>query len=448
MENVTSLESELQALLKFLYMAPVGVVQTTLSGDITIINPTAANLLMPLQADGTLANLFTAIEHSVPEIRKMVSDHSAPAGKICTALRFSPFFRARRHTEQKTFELTLLKVDLTTIMAVLTDVTEAVRREEQLRLGSAWYNAMLNDRFDYGAVCLDEHGTVLNWNDSMEQLTGFKKPQILGQSVSTLFAKESTFLRCLPDVLYEAAQSGWTLQNEWCTTATGNTFWASYIISASDGTGFESGARPASNPEKTSYVLTIRDMNKHVDAASQMMHATHNDHLTGIMNRRAFFDAADIEIKRWRRVPRPLCLLAVDADHFKSVNDEFGHGVGDAVLKALAAAIKDSVRQSDITARIGGEEFAIMLPHTDMIAACEMAERLRKNVEALEIMSDNGKTVLCLTVSVGVAQMSSDLNDIGGFMKLADRALYAAKNAGRNRVESACAVPCTVQDPL
>lgn len=441
MEVVTPIESELQALLKFLYMAPVGVVQTALNGDITIINPMAANLLMPLQADGTLTNLFTALDHCVPEIEKIASNHTAPAGRIFSALRFSPFFRARRHAEQKTFELTLLKVDAATLMAVINDVTDAVRREEQLRLGAAWYNALLNDRFDYGVVALDNNGTVLNWNPAMEKLTGSSGSDVIGKPVSALFAKESNVLRSLPDLLYEATQGGWTLQNAWCSTVSGKPFWASYIIFTSDKTAPESNEQQISINEQSAYMLTIRDMNNHVDAASQIMHATYSDHLTGITNRRAFFDAAEIEIKRWRRVPRPLCLLAVDADHFKSINDEFGHSVGDAVLKALAMAIKDSVRQSDITARIGGEEFAVMLPHTDMTAACELAERLRKNVEALEIMPDNGKAMLCLTVSIGIAQMSTDLSDIGGLMDLADRALYVAKNSGRNRVEPAQLAP-------
>ena len=436
-------DGELQALLKFLYIAPVGIIQATLDGEITLINPMAANLLMPLQADGTLVNLFTALDQTISELKELVQNHRASSGLICKSLRLNPFYRAQRKSERQTYELTLIKVDVEILMAVLTDVTDIVKREEQISLGAAWYNALLNEQLNYGVIDLDEHGLVMTWNAEMEMLTGFSERQIIGSSCEALFSQESNFSKRLPDLLYEANQSGWTLQNDWCVTAEGRKFWSSYIISASQFSPLDA-QQPADNNDglktkSAAFVLLLRDINDHADTTTRMIHASSSDHLTGILNRRAFFDLAEIEIRRWARAPRSLCLLAIDADFFKKVNDQFGHGVGDTVLKSMAEAITACMRETDIAARIGGEEFAVLLPHTELKDACSLAERIRAAVENIAIVIEDHH--LNLTVSIGVAQMSSNIKDVENLMKLADGAMYCAKNLGRNRVEIARLIP-------
>ena len=429
-------EKEFQELLTFLYMAPVGVVQMTPDGQISLMNPMAANLLMPLQADGTLTNLFDAIDHSLPEVRKLVVEHHRPNGTICKSLRFSPFFRARRYAENKTYELTLLKVSADTLMGMVTDVTEAVMREEQMRLGSAWYNALLNDQFKYGVVGLDEHGLILNWSEAMKKLTGLSAAKVIGQPCSTLFEDAPSFSNRLPDLLYDVTASGWTLQNDWCVKADGARFLASYIISVPemiDVLHVHDAVLP--DPKKSAFVLLIRDINQHADASEKMMHATSCDDLTGLLNRRAFFDKAETELNRWRRSKRPLCVLVIDADHLKSINDRFGHDVGDSVLKALAVVIKRCVRQLDIVSRIGGEEFAVLLPYTGIDDAEDLAERVCHCVANLVV--EPAELDLALTISIGVAEMDDSAGDMRGLVKAADGALYRTKNAGRNRVHIA-----------
>lgn len=428
-------EKELQSLLTFLYMAPVGVVQMTGNGDISLINPMAANLLMPLRADGTLTNLFEAIEHSLPEINSLVAEFDRPTGVICKAVRFAPFFRAQRYAENKTYELTLLKVDAGTLMGMVTDVTDAVRREEQIRLGSAWYNALLNDHYKHGIVGLDSGGNLLYWNDSMKKLTGFSASQVVGKPCGVLFKDGDSFSNRLPDLLYDVTESGWTLQNEWCAKADGGMFWASYIISVPEMNVSHAQGSELSQCKQSSYVVLIRDINQHADASEKMIHATSCDDLTGLLNRRAFFDKAETEINRWRRNKRPLCVLVIDADHFKSINDRFGHAVGDSVLKGLATEIKRCVRPLDITARIGGEEFAVLLPYTGIKDAEDLAERVRHCVANLVIKP--AALGLDLTISIGVAEAGDAVGDIHALVKAADGALYRAKNAGRNQVQKA-----------
>lgn len=428
-------EKELQSLLTFLYMAPVGVVQMTGNGGISLINPMAANLLMPLRADGTLTNLFDTIDHSFPEISSLVAEFDRPTGIICKAVRFAPFFRARRYAENKTYELTLLKVDQETLMGIITDVTDSVMREEQIRLGSAWYNALLNDHYKHGVVGLDSDGNMLYWNDSMKELTGFSASQAVGKPLGFLFKNVDGLSDRLPDLLYDVTESGWTLQNEWCSKADGRTFWASYIISVPEMNVLHAEGPELSPSKKSSYVVLIRDINQHVDASEKMIHATSCDDLTGLLNRRAFFDKAETEINRWRRNKRPLCVLVIDADHFKSINDRFGHAVGDSVLKELATAIKRCVRQLDITARIGGEEFAVLLPFTNIKDAEDLAEQVRLCVANLVI--EPASLGLDLTISIGVAEANDTMGDIHALIKAADGALYRAKNAGRNQVQKA-----------
>ena len=428
-------EKEFQSLLTFLYMAPVGIVQMTIDGCISLINPMAGNLLLPMRADGTLTNLFEAIDHSLPEIRKLAAEFERPSGVICKAVRFAPFFRARRYAEHKTYELTLLKVDSDTLMCVVGDVTDTVLREEQIRLGSAWYNALLNDQFKYGVVGLDAEGRVLNWNDAMKKLTGFSAAQVVGNPCCLLFKDIESFSNRLPDLLYDVTESGWTLQNDWCVKADSSNFWASYIISVPEMNVLHAQDTALSEPKKSSYVLLVRDINQYADASEKMMHATRCDDLTGLLNRRAFFDKAEIELNRWRRSKRPLCVLVIDVDYFKSINDRFGHDAGDSVLKALAGAIKCCVRQLDIVARIGGEEFAVLLPYTGIDDASDLAERVRHCVASLTVESTDQN--MALTISVGVAQMDEFRVDIRGLVKAADGALYSAKRAGRNQVQKA-----------
>lgn len=158
------------------------------------------------------------------------------------------------------------------------------------------------------------------------------------------------------------------------------------------------------------------------------------DSLTGAANRRRFLEALDIESRRAKRNGLPVSLLALDIDHFKLVNDTHGHPVGDLVLRELVASVKYSLRPHDILGRIGGEEFMVLLPDTPHAAAVTLAERIRKQVEALDITYPQG--VLNISVSIGVAEFGKDGEAADQVIKTADDRLYRAKHEGRNRVVS------------
>jgi diguanylate cyclase (GGDEF)-like protein len=161
------------------------------------------------------------------------------------------------------------------------------------------------------------------------------------------------------------------------------------------------------------------------------------DDLTGLPNRRAFDEAIRRELERAKRIEKPLCLLMLDLDKFKNVNDHHGHQAGDAVLVEVAAVLRDTCRACDFAARLGGEEFIVLLPHTPKDGAIVAGERIRERVEKLVIPYD--KKALRITVSIGVAEIedpSRPRTEVIA-MRRADDALYEAKEQGRNRVVAA-----------
>lgn len=153
------------------------------------------------------------------------------------------------------------------------------------------------------------------------------------------------------------------------------------------------------------------------------------DELTGAMNRRSFFAQAAAELQTSQRHRRPLCTMIVDLDHFKDINDRHGHLAGDLALRAFYRCCRAELRQGDLVGRIGGEEFAILLPETDFLHGIQVAEKLRQAIQLLYIEHESRR--IELTVSIGVAQVVDRL-DLA--LRLADERLYIAKNNGRNRV--------------
>lgn len=184
-------------------------------------------------------------------------------------------------------------------------------------------------------------------------------------------------------------------------------------------------------------MLTRREL---AQANQKLAVLAHTDSLTGVSNRRHFEEQGRLEVARARRHGHPLCLLSLDIDHFKKINDTCGHVTGDRVLQALCRRIESKLRENDLLARYGGEEFQILLPDTDLPAAQQVAERLRRALAESEVATDDGK-MLRFTVSIGIAPLESGCNELEQVIRSADRELYRAKASGRNRVSPGLAAP-------
>jgi diguanylate cyclase (GGDEF)-like protein len=159
------------------------------------------------------------------------------------------------------------------------------------------------------------------------------------------------------------------------------------------------------------------------------------DSLTGVKNRLALTETATALLAQANRAERPLGVLMIDADHFKSVNDRFGHGGGDKVLLALVGSIRTTLRAGNVIGRIGGEEFVVLAPDATLEQVLVLAERIRGTVESTPLLVDGH--LLQLTVSIGAAVTRPGEHDVAALLNRADAALYAAKHAGRNRVMAA-----------
>jgi diguanylate cyclase (GGDEF)-like protein len=167
----------------------------------------------------------------------------------------------------------------------------------------------------------------------------------------------------------------------------------------------------------------------------ELGHLAATDPLTGADNRRRFMERVEGEIGRTKRGDAPFSVLALDLDNFKSINDRFGHQVGDDILKSFVEKCLDSIRPYDGVARVGGEEFMILLPQTSLEGAHEIAERLRSTVANSSFHGLQRPTVV--TVSIGVSQSGRDGDTIEAILRTADQRLYHAKHEGRNRVVTA-----------
>jgi diguanylate cyclase (GGDEF)-like protein len=169
--------------------------------------------------------------------------------------------------------------------------------------------------------------------------------------------------------------------------------------------------------------------------AAKMLAEEHasKDELTNLYNRRAFFEQGKQLFKQARRYPQSISVMMIDIDHFKNINDNYGHAVGDSVLKAIGSLLQNTVREADILARIGGEEFAVILPQTDVEEASNLAERIRQRIEAEVIQYDTLQ--IKITASFGIAACMAEGDDLDRMLTKADDALYIAKKKGRNQVK-------------
>ena len=376
----TGPDTEHQELLQLLYAAPAGLVQIDDEGHIMLASAAAAQMLLPLSAGRELADLFALLAPAMPDLA----------------------LRARGGHPGE------LLID-----------------GEPLALSEAWLNAALTGIHDHAAVGLDAEGRIAHWSESAARMTGFARETVLGRPATIFHPGGATTPERLLDRLHEARADGWSMDEGWLLRADGQRYWGSTMIVPISGVG--DGDTPAG------FSLVLRDISDRRDAHEQRRRASETDHLTGLANRRVFFEAGRREIERFRRAPRPLALLVLDADHFKRINDQHGHAAGDAVLRQLAGVMLRSLRQVDVPARIGGEEFAVLLPSTGLEGARLVAERLRRTMAADTVTRADG-TVIRYTVSIGLALMQAGIAGLEELLERADRALYAAKAAGRDRL--------------
>lgn len=307
-------------------------------------------------------------------------------------------------------------------MLSYVDVTDIMRHSDELeRLRAAL------EYVDEGVVLLDRDLRILFMNRASREIGGLF--EYVGTELSTYPQLIETVAAHHGYAVPEAELAAF-LENRKKIVAAGDAKPVELRMSDGDVIRFRCAALPDGDR-----LLLYTDITDLARQADQLEKLATTDGLTGLYNRRHFLHLAEAEWSRFERHGRPMSLLMLDIDRFKSVNDRFGHDAGDQVIVGLAAACREGRRVSDVVARVGGEEFALLLPETEMDAALGVAERLRERVAASQfLLAAKGPQV---TVSIGVAAVRPGLAGIAALMKEADQALYEAKRRGRNRVVAA-----------
>ena len=212
-----------------------------------------------------------------------------------------------------------------------------------------------------------------------------------------------------------------------------------YALSDAIKTGFDSIPKNVFHEDEVGRLAEkFFEMKENMERSYQeLKELSFRDHLTGIFNRNYFYQAAEIEHKKQRREENRLCLLMLDIDHFKAVNDTYGHLIGDDILRKISNNISEVIRDTDILARYGGEEFIVLLVNSSIADAKQIAEKIRLKVSEDIFQIKDGEFVMEVntTISIGVSLVRKEDANIASAISLADKALYEAKNKGRNQVK-------------
>jgi len=411
--------AEHEQLLDFLYLSPVGLVRFSAAGDIEMMNPKACQLFMPLTGGLDATNLFDVLAAHAPALREIVRGYVPARGSVCEGVRV----RVHEGADPRRPEflsIDVVKVDGARFMAVVQDITKAVKQEQLLFADRQRFDAMFMGMRDALICFLDTTGHIATWNTSGERLLGYSAAEVAGTSFASLAGPSASEDVDWQSLLARVRQSDSSEYEAWFTRKNGERFWGDGVVSAlRDERG-----------ELMELSVVLRDMTERKHALERLVELATKDPLTGLANRRQFFEYADKELARWNRHGGAVSLLMLDGDRFKKVNDTFGHGGGDEVLKDLASVLRASLRAGDVAARYGGEEFVVLLPVTDAKSAFVVAERIRTTVASRPVAYD-GQSI-AYTVSIGVAEAVAPTNDVKALLAAADAALYAAKAAGRN----------------
>jgi len=373
--------------------------------------------------DGALYTFDTVNAESQGGMQSAVDLHAAENWKIVA--RVSP----GRLTPPQATTFSVMTGGLLALFAALSWLWASGRTrrdmiQAELAESAEQFRAMSEATQD-ALVMTDDAGLVVFLNDAAERMFALSRHEIVGRMLHEFVTR--------PGELGKAREG----LPGFAKTGQGAVINAlhEYEACRGDGTVFpvELSVAAFRRAGRWWAVGTARDISERKRAEEALRQLAATDGLTGLFNRRRFLEMGTAELERARRFGHPVSLIMFDVDHFKKVNDTRGHDAGDAVLVALARTARDALRGVDILGRLGGEEFAVVLPETGIDAAVEVAGRLRLAVAGMDVVL--GGAPLPVTISLGVVQGRAPGENLDEFLKRADEAMYRAKTSGRNRVE-------------
>ncbi len=417
-------QERLLTLSRAVEQSPAMVVITDAKGDIEYVNPSFTEKYgySAEEVLGQNPRILKSGRHDAAfyqALWRTLAEGQDWVGEICNRTK-----DGRDIWEKASISPVLDETGQTThYVAVKEDVTEQRRALRALAESEEKVRAMSEASQD-GMVMIDDQGRVAFWNRAAERIFGHSRQEMLGQKLHSVVAMEEDAGKAregFPDFSRTGAGAVvGVLTERTARRKDGSTFPAEFSVAA------------FRLQDRWWAVGTVRDITERKRAEELLLELATTDGLTGLTNRRHFLERGRAELERARRTGHPVSCIMFDVDHFKKVNDTYGHDAGDAVLKTLARTARETLRGMDVLGRIGGEEFAAILPETDLEAALHAAERLRLAVASMNVEHDGRP--LPVTVSLGVALSSGPDESLDDLLRRADQALYRAKQGGRNRV--------------
>ncbi|MEK6806836.1 MAG: EAL domain-containing protein [Pseudomonadota bacterium] len=315
----------------------------------------------------------------------------------------------------------LLSVATLAWQRVQSHTLEAAERlSAQWRATEERHRQMVESVSDYGIFMLGPDGTVRTWNHGASRIFGHQSEQAIGQNHSVFYTADDLASGMPEYALKTAVASGRYESEGWHLRQNGKNFWANIVVTPMhDDAGQLSG-----------FTKVVRDLTERKRAEDLVQHVAHHDALTDLPNRHLLLDRMGMAIKQAQRTQKSVGVLMVDLDHFKRINDSLGHNRGDQLLLKVAERLNAAVRSTDTVARVGGDEFVIVLPDID---GREAARKVAANIiESLSAVIHVATHDLHVTPSLGICLYPDDGADSGTLLKNADTAMYHAKSQGRN----------------
>lgn len=311
------------------------------------------------------------------------------------------------------------------IIQTCVEITEKRLLEKQLNTSMNRFEAVVHNAYD-GIISVDENHNIKLFNEAAQSMFGYNEQEIIGKPLTQLLPEKfrekhhgyvEGFKKSQVDS--RPMQTRTPVQG---LRKDGSEFTIEVTISK------------IRISDRVEFTAVIRDISEKDQLLKELILSSRKDSLTGLNNRRHFTDILNAEITRATRFNRGFSLLMLDIDHFKLINDKFGHSCGDDALVAFSNLLLNDSREVDSLCRWGGEEFMILLPEISKENAVIVAEKIRKSVESLEIKY--GDVFVNFTVSIGLDHFSGESIEINSMINTVDKCLYKAKNTGRNRVST------------
>jgi len=410
---------KLRELQQFVYMMPTAVLKLGPAGEVQMLNPMAAQLLQRVEINPASLNGLSILDALSSGLSEAWAANRAKIGPVSEPLHSTLQLKGAPAVH---LVVRVIRPDPHCTMVSIEDVSATVEEGHLLHQHRQWLELVLEKLEGYCVAMVTAEGLLLAANPSIDRIFGITSVNSVGQGFFELLGpvQSGSNTVSLADIKTALLDRGSLRFDMALHHQSGKLIWGDILVSPT----------MAEDNSVNGYVFVIRDASKQHDAHISLVKDAQTDPLTGLFNRRGLESSVGDQAMISSSAGPLVCWIMMDIDHFKRVNDTYGHSVGDDVLRQVARLLKNSAREGDIVARIGGEEFLIMLPGVSLVTALVAAERLRHQIQDQKLIS--GSDQIQVTASFGVAEQACG-ERWAKTVVAADEALSRAKASGRNR---------------